>query len=256
MIRLLLLLLLQALAVVVLLLDATPCVEAAAAAAANDAAPSHALPPRRALKQQSGFYHRLSDTAWRQTDISVRHEQQTHMILQRLRRGGPNSAAEATAVSTALLGSQNFEKRGSTREINNLNMNLRRYARPGQGGALGAVYRRIHPRVFETGDKDTDFRNNVWSNVALRESRTAQIRHEADLRRSRQVAYERGVAVPRGAGAAMMPPARELTDVVREDKGAKLEVQQPKQQQEEQPKEQQERGGGGGSKSSTATSSG
>jgi Spy/CpxP family protein refolding chaperone len=191
-----------------LALAAAPC--HAAATATEDHPPPQPPPQhRRALKRQSGFYNRVTDYAWRQTDMSVRQEQQSQLILQRIRSGRPTAGAEAAAIGTALLGSQNFEKRSARLHTqNNLDMNLRRYARPGQGGALGAVYRRIHPRVFETGDKDTDFRNNVWSNVMLQEQRRAQIAHEADLRRSRQVAYERG----RGR-AVSAPLARELTDV-------------------------------------------
>jgi uncharacterized membrane protein YgcG len=169
----------------------------AAPADAAAAAPALRPPPRRALLRRSGFYNRVTDHAWRQTDMSVRQEQQSMLILQRLRAG--RSAAEANEVATSLLGSQNFERRGSVRTQNNLDMNLRRYARPGQSGALGAVYRRIHPRTFRTGDKDTDFQNDVWSNVMVGEMRSAQVRAELDqerLRRARQAAQERAM-VPR-----------------------------------------------------------
>jgi len=161
--------------------------------------------PRRSLLRQSGFYDRVTDYAWRQTDISVRQDQQSQLILQQLRRPGGN-AADANAVATSLLGSQRFGRKSSLSLRNNMDMNLRRYARPGQSGALGAVYRRIHPRTFRTGDKDTDFSNGVWTNVMLGEMRGAQARHEMDLRRARQAAQERA-AVPAPSARLMLSGA-------------------------------------------------
>jgi hypothetical protein len=198
---------LVALVVVLLLLAAAPVT----AASTPTPTPTPNKTHRRALRQQSGFYHRVTDLHWRQTDFSVRNEQQAHMVLSTLRRSGGDAHA-ANAVSTVLLGSQNFEKRADTHTRNNLQMNLQRYAKPGQGGALGAVYKRIHPRTFVTGDKDTDFRNGVWSNVHLKETRTAQLQHEMTLGRARQAAYERY--------------KRELTDVAPPSEGDKKKKQE------------------------------
>jgi hypothetical protein len=194
--------------ILLLLLAAAP---ATAAVTSSSSSSSSSSSNRRALRQQSGFYHRVTDLHWRQTDFSVRNEQQAHMTLSALRRSGGEAHA-ANAVSTALLGSQNFEKRADTHTRNNLMMNLQRYAKPGQSGALGAVYKRIHPRTFVTGDKDTDFRNGVWSNVHVKETRTAQLQHEMTLGRARQAAYERY--------------KRELTDVVPPSEGGKKEEEE------------------------------
>jgi hypothetical protein len=182
----------------------TALVAAAAAAAAAEPPSSSSSSGRggggRALLQRSGFYNRPTDYNWRQTDMSVRNEQQTQMVLMELRRRSGGDAARANAVSTALLGTNSERGGQSVRTRNNLNMNLARYARPGQGGALGAVYRRINPRTFTTGDRDTDFRNNAWNHVATSELRRAGAARALDARRDQQRARGAAAAAPGGGG--------------------------------------------------------
>jgi len=64
--------------------------------------------------------------------------------------------------------------------MNNLNQNLRRYARPTDNGARGQVASRIHSRLQKNYDGDTEDFTNFVKSAAQRNVRLTMLRGEIE----------------------------------------------------------------------------
>jgi hypothetical protein len=96
------------------------------------------------------------------------------------------------------LGSQNIEKSSSWRTMNNLSMNLRRYAKPTDGGARGEVAQRTHAKRDYNDSGDLEDANHYVRQAAQKNTRMMMLEAE----RERSAAARLAAARPAAAAAA------------------------------------------------------
>lgn len=119
--------------------------------------------------------------ALRQVDSSIRQETAHSRLISKLRKGAtPDEAAAATAV----FGKSNFEKRADLSQANNLVMNLKKYAKPTDTGARGAVAARIHSKLAKNYDGDTEDGVNFIQQSAQKSVRLTLARSDMEQKKS------------------------------------------------------------------------
>lgn len=120
-----------------------------------------------------------------QSDASVRQENVHHNILKSLRAGG--GADEAASSLGDQLGGQNFEKRASWRTINNLRMNMGRYARSGDPGVRGSLAGRIGSKRDYNDSGDIEDSNYYLEQAGQKSTRSSMLADEMDRARARKL---------------------------------------------------------------------
>lgn len=109
----------------------------------------------------------------KQVDPSVRQETAKSRIIAKLRRGASVDEADD---ATSVFGKGNFERNADLRTVNNLNLNLRKYAKPTDTGARGQVAARIHSKLMKNYDGDTEDGVNFIHQAAQKNVRLTLLR--------------------------------------------------------------------------------